>query len=289
MLADPRADALVDNFAGQWLLLRQLDERRAGDEGVRRQPALVVPARDRTAVRDDPPRGPQRRRSARCRLHVRRRAAGEALRHPEHPRQPLPARRAARRRAARAARSGQLPDRHVGGQPHVAGQARQVDSREPARRAGAAAAARRRDQLERRRRRRRRAPTSLRQRLERHRANPSCASCHAVMDPIGFALENFDLIGQWRDADGGAPVNAVGHARRRHRARRPGEPAAGAARSPRGVRRDADRKAANLRAGPAGRVLRHAGRPRHRPRARRATTTGSPRSSSASSRACRSR
>jgi mono/diheme cytochrome c family protein len=53
-------------------------------------------------------------------------------------------------------------------------------------------------------------PTSLRQRLEQHRANPSCASCHAVMDPIGFSLENFDLIGQWRETDGGVPVNASG-------------------------------------------------------------------------------
>jgi Protein of unknown function (DUF1592)/Protein of unknown function (DUF1588)/Protein of unknown function (DUF1587)/Protein of unknown function (DUF1585)/Protein of unknown function (DUF1595)/Planctomycete cytochrome C len=52
--------------------------------------------------------------------------------------------------------------------------------------------------------------TSLRQRLEQHRANPTCAACHAVMDPIGFALENFDQIGAWRDVDGGAPVNASG-------------------------------------------------------------------------------
>ena len=54
------------------------------------------------------------------------------------------------------------------------------------------------------------APTSVRQRLEQHRANPSCASCHAVMDPVGFSLEHFDLIGKWRDADGGVPVNASG-------------------------------------------------------------------------------
>jgi mono/diheme cytochrome c family protein len=53
-------------------------------------------------------------------------------------------------------------------------------------------------------------PTSLRQRLERHRANPSCASCHAVMDPIGFSLENFDLVGAWRDSDGGSAVNTAG-------------------------------------------------------------------------------
>jgi mono/diheme cytochrome c family protein len=53
-------------------------------------------------------------------------------------------------------------------------------------------------------------PTSLRQRLEQHRASPSCASCHAVMDPVGFSLEHFDLIGKYREADGGSPVNANG-------------------------------------------------------------------------------
>src|SRR5690606_16520806 len=51
-------------------------------------------------------------------------------------------------------------------------------------------------------------PTSLRQRLERHRSDPSCASCHALIDPIGFALENFDLIGRWRETDGRVPIDA---------------------------------------------------------------------------------
>jgi len=53
-------------------------------------------------------------------------------------------------------------------------------------------------------------PASVRQRLEQHRANPSCAACHAVMDPIGFSLEPFDLIGKLRDTDEGVPVNAAG-------------------------------------------------------------------------------
>jgi mono/diheme cytochrome c family protein len=53
-------------------------------------------------------------------------------------------------------------------------------------------------------------PTSVRQRLEQHRANPSCAACHAVMDPIGFSLEPFDLVGKLRDTDEGVPVNAAG-------------------------------------------------------------------------------
>ncbi len=53
----------------------------------------------------------------------------------------------------------------------------------------------------------RRQPTSLRERMEQHRANPVCASCHAQMDPLGFVLEHFDAIGRWRDTDGGAPIN----------------------------------------------------------------------------------
>lgn len=53
------------------------------------------------------------------------------------------------------------------------------------------------------------APT-LRQRLEQHRANPTCAACHSIMDPIGFALENFDLIGAWRETEGRAPIDATG-------------------------------------------------------------------------------
>ncbi len=77
-------------------------------------------------------------------------------------------------------------------------------------------------------------------------------------------------------------------ARGRHAARRPGQPAPGAACTPRRVRHQHHREAANLRAGPPARVLRHAGRPGHRPRRRR-PTTGCRRSSSASSRACRSR
>ena len=52
--------------------------------------------------------------------------------------------------------------------------------------------------------------TSLRQRLEAHRANPVCASCHKIMDPIGFALENFDLVGTWRERDGGTPIDSSG-------------------------------------------------------------------------------
>ena len=53
-------------------------------------------------------------------------------------------------------------------------------------------------------------PTSVRGRLEQHRRNPACASCHARIDPLGFALENFDALGKWRTTEGGTPVDASG-------------------------------------------------------------------------------
>jgi hypothetical protein len=54
------------------------------------------------------------------------------------------------------------------------------------------------------------APQSVRQQLEAHRANPTCASCHRRMDPLGFGLEHYDAIGAWREKDGEAPIDATG-------------------------------------------------------------------------------
>jgi hypothetical protein len=51
---------------------------------------------------------------------------------------------------------------------------------------------------------------SLRQRLEQHRADPNCSSCHNIMDPIGFAFENFDGIGAWREKDGSFAIDPAG-------------------------------------------------------------------------------
>ena len=53
-------------------------------------------------------------------------------------------------------------------------------------------------------------PTTLRQRMEQHRSNPTCAGCHRMMDPIGFSLENFDAVGQWRTTDEGVKINPSG-------------------------------------------------------------------------------
>ncbi len=53
------------------------------------------------------------------------------------------------------------------------------------------------------------APLTMRDAMVRHRADPVCASCHAKMDPIGFALENFDAVGRWRDDDAGKPIDVT--------------------------------------------------------------------------------
>jgi mono/diheme cytochrome c family protein len=54
------------------------------------------------------------------------------------------------------------------------------------------------------------AKQSIRQQMEQHRTTEPCKSCHKIMDPIGFSLENFDAIGRWRTEDGGAPIDASG-------------------------------------------------------------------------------
>jgi hypothetical protein len=50
----------------------------------------------------------------------------------------------------------------------------------------------------------------MRERLAEHRSNPVCASCHSTIDPVGFALENFDAVGRWRDHDGDNSVDVAG-------------------------------------------------------------------------------
>src|SRR5579871_342634 len=53
-------------------------------------------------------------------------------------------------------------------------------------------------------------PRTMREQMEQHRANPVCASCHKVMDSIGFSLENFDAVGTWRTSEPGGPIDASG-------------------------------------------------------------------------------
>ena len=209
MLADPRADALVDNVAGQWLLLRQLDAIAPGTKefdgnlryAFRRETELLF----ETILRDD--------RSVLDLLDADYTFVDERLaRHYGIP-------NVSGGRFRRVA-LGDGPRRGLLGQGSILTATSAGNRTSPVKRGkwilenllgapvpnpppgvetnleksvGAAGV-----------------ETSLRQRLERHRANAACASCHAVMDPIGFALENYDLIGKWRDTDGGVPVNAAG-------------------------------------------------------------------------------
>jgi hypothetical protein len=55
-----------------------------------------------------------------------------------------------------------------------------------------------------------RAPKTVREQMAEHRADPVCASCHKVMDPLGFALENFDAVGAWRTREAGGRIDASG-------------------------------------------------------------------------------
>ena len=144
MLADPRAEALVTNFAGQWLQLRNVrsvqpnsDEFPDFDDNLRQAFRRETELLFASIVRED--------RSVldllTRRLHVRQRAAGASLRDPERLRQPLPPGAGDRRGAPRPARPRQHPGGDLARRAHVAGAARQVGAREPARAAAAAAAA----------------------------------------------------------------------------------------------------------------------------------------------------
>ena len=218
MLADPKSRALVDNFASQWLMLRNLQEPHP-DAG--RLPEL----RQRAA-----PGVPARRRSCSSRASCARTAACSTCSNADYT---FVNERLARhygipnvygshfrrvtlkqRGAPRPARPGQHPDGDVVSEPHVAGAARQVDPGEHPRHAAAAAAAERARRS--RRTRPARKPQSLRARMEAHRANPTCASCHRVMDPLGFALENFDGVGEWRVKEPGGAIDPRRPAGRRH-------------------------------------------------------------------------
>ena len=102
---------------------------------------------------------------------------------------------------------------HVVPQPDVAGAARQVAARERPR--GPRRRTRRRTCRPSRRRLADGQPRSMREAMVQHRANPACASCHQVLDPLGFGMEHFDAVGAWRDTDG--PNRA--HRRDRQRCR----------------------------------------------------------------------
>ena len=97
---------------------------------------------------------------------------------------------------------------------------------------------------------------TMREAMSAHRSSPSCASCHARMDPIGFAMENFDAVGRWRDHDGGSVIDGSGVVSKRCDVRRHGRAEESPAGRPPAVREHRGLEAAHVCAGPQPAVLR---------------------------------
>jgi len=209
MLADPRADALVTNFAAQWLYLRELQNAKPDtpefDGNLRQSFQRETELLFRTIMRED--------RSIVDLLDADFTFVDERLaRH-----YGIPGIRGSRMRRVELPPGS--PRRGLLGQGSILTVTSAANRTSPVQRGkwvlenvlgapppqpppgvetnidGDAAKAK---------------AATLRQRMEQHRANPACASCHRVMDPIGFALENFDHAGKWRAVDGQTPIDATG-------------------------------------------------------------------------------
>ena len=195
------------------------EPRRHGVSRLRRQPAPGVPARDRDAVREHPARGPLGARSARRRLHVRERAAGQALRHPERLRPdfrrvPVPS----------DARRGLLGQGSLLLVTSNANRTSPVSAASGSSRTCSAARRRCRRPTCRRSRRSRPPPAkSVRERMEQHRANPVCAAATRSWTRSGSRSRTSTPIGRWRTIDEGVADRRVRAARGRHADRRPGQ------------------------------------------------------------------
>jgi hypothetical protein len=211
MLADDRSGALVDNFASQWLLLRELDavvpQDASFDDDLR-----AAMRRETEMLFADLKREP---RSVRALLdseytYLNERLAahygvdgvrGNRMRRVEWP-EGSPRRGVLGHASVLTATSA--PNRTS---PVVRGQwlmqsllGAKVPSPPPGAEADLSAEASEAEGL---------VGNTVRERLELHRANPTCAGCHGIMDPLGLALENFDLLGRWRDSEDGHAIDAT--------------------------------------------------------------------------------
>jgi len=208
LLADPRADALVSNFAGQWLFLRELKNVRPDssdfDENLRRSFQTETELLFRTVMREDRPivdlldadftfvderlarhygmegiQGSRVRRVPLAADNPRRGLLGHGS---------VLTVTSAANRTSPVVRGKWVLDNLLGMPPPQPPPGVETNLEKDAAQVKA---------------------TSLRQRLEMHRANATCASCHKVIDPIGLTLENFDHVGKWRTADGKSPIDAT--------------------------------------------------------------------------------
>jgi mono/diheme cytochrome c family protein len=208
MLADPKGDALIENFAGQWLYLRDLDhvqtEAKNFDENLRQSFRRETELLFKTIVRDD--------RSLIDLIDADYTFVDERLaRHygipniqgshfrrvplaMDSPRRGLLGQGSMLTVTSIATRTSPV-SRGKWVLENLLGTPAPVPPPGVETNLGGAEAAK---------------TSSLRQRLEAHRASPVCASCHKIMDPMGFALENFDLIGEWREYDGPTRIDSTG-------------------------------------------------------------------------------
>ena len=207
MLADPRADALVNNFAGQWLYLRELKNARPDSpdfdgnlrNSLQRETEMVF----RTIVQEDRSvvelldsdftfvderlarhygipgiRGSRMRRVTLPADSPRRGLLGHGS---------ILTLTSAANRTSPVVRGKWILENVLGAPPPQPPPGVETNlEKDP-------------EQVK---------ATSLRQRLELHRASPACASCHRLIDPVGLALENFDHTGKWRTMDGKTAINA---------------------------------------------------------------------------------
>ena len=209
MLADPKADALVSNFAGQWLLLRELRNSRPDSrdwdgnlrQSLQRETEMLFQAvmREDRSVLDllDADFTFVDERLARHygipNVHgsrMRRVALGA-----DDPRRGLLGQgsiltvTSAANRTSPVTRGKWVLENVLGAPPPTPPPGVETNLEKDAAQVKV---------------------TSLRQRMELHRNSPACASCHRLMDPIGFSLENFDNTGKWRSLDGKTPIDASG-------------------------------------------------------------------------------
>jgi len=207
MLADPRADALVSNFAGQWLYLRELKNARPDSpdfdgnlrNSLQRETEMVF----RTIVQEDRSvvelldsdftfvderlarhygipgiRGSRMRRVMLPEDSPRRGLLGHGS---------ILTLTSAANRTSPVVRGKWILENVLGAPPPQPPPGVETNlEKDP-------------EQVK---------VTSLRQRLELHRANPTCAACHRLIDPVGLALENFDNTGKWRTMDGKTAIDA---------------------------------------------------------------------------------
>ena len=207
MLADPRSDALVNNFAGQWLYLRELKNVRPEsadfDGNLRNSFQRETELLFRTIVQEDRSvvelldadftfvderlarhygipaiRGERMRRVSLAADSPRRGLLGQGS---------ILTLTSAANRTSPVTRGKWILENVLGAPPPQPPPGVETNlEKDPA-------------QVK---------VTSLRQRLEAHRANPTCASCHRLIDPVGLALENFDHTGKWRTTDGKMAIDA---------------------------------------------------------------------------------